>query len=95
MMITVITATRDRPAQLAMCIEQVRRQSVAGFVAQHLVVADGPDPAAQRLCAHYRELSPPDTRGPGYLELPEPVGRWGAGCKDLGIARASGDYVCF
>jgi glycosyltransferase involved in cell wall biosynthesis len=94
MMLTVITATKNRAPQLAVCIEQVRQQSFAGFDVQHLVVGDGPDPKAQRLCEHYLGMPLPAIEGPRYLELTRPL-QLGRGCKDMGIAHADGDYVCF
>ena len=84
--LTVITSTRQRPQWLAMCLEQFRQQDRSGFTAQHLVVADGPDPESRYLATQW---------GATFVELDRPGGRWGAAAKDAGIALALGSHVCF
>ena len=61
--LTVITATRQRPAQLATCLAQFQQQSIGTLRCQHLVVSDGTDPQARALSQHF---------GASYVELPEP-----------------------
>lgn len=82
--ITVVTATRDRPKFLALCLHQFRTQ-VHGLRAEHLVVSDGCDPAARRLAVEF---------GARYIAGPA-SGFWGAACRDLGSIHARGEYVVF
>lgn len=84
--LTVITATCDRPSALANCLRSFQNQSLGGLRCEHIVVSDVVD-------LHARELA--HSAGARYFELPEPVGQWGAGAKDFGIAQACGEYVCF
>lgn len=83
--LTVITATRDRPKHLARVIQSVREQRHPLRV-EHLVVGDGPNPKSRFLA---------EQLGVRYIETPQPMGLWGAGCKDAGIAAALGEYVVF
>ena len=84
--ITVITATYQRPAQLALCLSQFRQQSVGNLSCEQLVVSDGVDPHARALCERF---------GARYLERAEPGGQWGSLARDLGIREARGRYVVF
>jgi glycosyltransferase involved in cell wall biosynthesis len=84
--LTVITATRQRPAQLANCLAQFRQQSVGDLRCEHLVISDGIDPQARSLCQQF---------GARYIERPTPGGQWGSLARDLGIHEAAGRYVCF
>jgi glycosyltransferase involved in cell wall biosynthesis len=83
--LTVITATRDRPKHLAKVLRSVHDQQYP-FSVEHVVVSDGPDRHAEFLVGG---------SGARYFELPNPRGRWGAACKDVGIVQARGDYVVF
>lgn len=84
--LTVITSTRNRPALLEHCLHQFRSQFRGGLRCEMLVVSDGPDPVAaeQALRAGVR-----------WIETPIPLGKFGSGAKDAGIAGAGGRYVCF
>lgn len=84
--ITVITATHQRPAQLALCLSQFRQQSVGNLSCEHLIVSDGVDRHAHALSGRFSAR---------YLERPEPGGQWGSLARDLGIREARGRYVCF
>lgn len=84
--LTVITATCQRPAQLANCLAQFRQQSVGSLRCEHLVVSDGVDPQARSLCQQF---------GARYIERPAPGGQWGSLARDAGIQEAAGRYVCF
>jgi len=84
--LTVITATCQRPAQLANCLAQFRQQSVGNLRCEHLVVSDGIDPQARWLA---REA------GARCIERLEPGGQWGSLARDVGIREAAGRYVCF
>lgn len=86
MELSVITATRQRPAFLAHCLEQFRNQSTGGLRCEHVVVSDGPDAMARELARRVKAR---------YLELDVPLGQWGAFAKDLGVQQARGEYVCF
>lgn len=86
MNLSVITATRQRPAQLVHCLEQFRRQSFGQVSCEHIVVSDGPDRVARHLAERYAAR---------YFELSEARGHAGAFAKDLGIREAAGEYVCF
>lgn len=90
--LTVITPTRGRPDALSRCLDAFARQR-HGLRAEHLVVADGPCPASARVVARgggpmtrYAEATRADpSRGDGP----------GANARDVGLAAALGDYVCF
>ena len=84
--LTVITATCQRPAQLANCLSQFQQQSVGTLRCQHLVVSDGVDPQARALCQQF---------GASYCERPVPGGQWGSLARDVGIREAAGRFVCF
>ena len=84
--LTVVTATCQRPQFLAHCLHQFHLQSLEGLKCEHIVVADGPDEQAKFLA---------ERSGARYFSLPEPIGQWGAGAKDLGIQNTTGEYVCF
>ena len=84
--LTVITATHQRPAQLAACLAQFRQQSVGSLRCEHLVVSDGIDPHARALSQHF---------GAQFIERPTPGGQWGSLARDVGIHEAAGRYVCF
>ena len=84
--LTVITATRRRPALLASCLAQFRSQSLGELRCEHLVVSDGVDPEVRWLAREF---------GARYVERPEPGGQWGSLARDLGIREARGQYVCF
>ena len=84
--LTVITATCQRPAQLANCLSQFQQQSVGTLRCQHLVVSDGIDPQARSLCQQF---------GAHYFERPEPGGQWGSLARDAGLREAAGRFVCF
>ena len=86
MQLTVITATWQRPQQLATCLQQVQSQSTADLEWEHLVVSDGVDPIARR------QAVGPRVR---YLERPKNGGKFGAYAKDDGVRAALGEYVCF
>ncbi|WP_437203841.1 glycosyltransferase family 2 protein [Planctomicrobium sp. SH664] len=86
MHLTVITATHQRPAQLALCLRQFQQQSVGGLAVEHLIVSDSVDPTARFLCRR---------AGARYCELEQPGGCAGAAAKDRGVQLARGDYVCF
>ena len=85
MSISVITPTYQRPRFLANCLDQFSRQ-VKNIAAEHIVVSDGPDSLAKRLCELY---------GASYFELPTHKGKTGSYARDLGIEKATGDYVVF
>ncbi len=82
----MITATCQRPEFLSHCLHQFQQQSLGGLKCEHIVVSDGPDANAKSLA---------ESAEARYFELNPPVGQWGAGAKDLGIANARGRYVCF
>lgn len=82
--LSVITATRQRPKHLALCLDQFRRQSLGNLRVEQIVVSDGPDPQARYLAGDAR-----------YFELDPARGQWGAAAKDAGLAAAGGEYVCF
>jgi glycosyltransferase involved in cell wall biosynthesis len=84
--LSIVTATRGRPKHLALCLAQLRQQSLGDLRVEHLVVSDGPDPQARFLA---------EAAGAKYLELPRPQGQWGAAAKDAGLHAAQGGYVCF
>lgn len=84
--LSIITATYQRPKHLALCLAQVRAQSVGDLQLEHIVVADGPDPQARYLA---------ETAGAKFLARERPGGQWGAHAKDAGLAVARGAYVCF
>ncbi|MBI1349388.1 glycosyltransferase [bacterium] len=86
MHLSVITATRDRPQQLASCLQHFRRQIHPGIDCEQIVVADGPDPRAEALASE---------AGARFYFREIPGGAFGAAAKDLGIQQAIGDYVCF
>jgi hypothetical protein len=46
-LVSVVTATRDRHAEVRACIDQVRSQTYRPI--EHVIVADGPDPALREL----------------------------------------------
>lgn len=83
---SVITATRDRPQQLACCVRQFLSQSVSNLKCEHIVVSDGPDPRAAAIAL---------AAGARYYERDEAGGAFGAFAKDIGLQHASGEYVCF
>jgi len=84
--LSVITATRNRPAQLAHCLHQFHRQSPGNLNCEQIIVSDGKDPTAKLLAKHW---------GARFFELPEPRGHAGAFAKDFGIQQARGEFVCF
>ncbi len=84
--LTVITATCQRPAQLANCLFQFQQQSIGTLRCQHLVVSDGIDPQARALCEQF---------GASYFERSAPGGQWGSLARDVGIREAQGRFVCF
>ncbi len=84
--LSVITATCQRPAQLAVCLAQFQAQQFGGLRCEHLVVSDGIDPHARWLAKQ---------SGARYLERPEPGGQWGSLARDAGIEASAGRYVCF
>ncbi len=84
--LTVITATCQRPAQLANCMFQFSQQSFGTLRCQHLVVSDGIDPQARALSRQF---------GATYIERPEPGGQWGSLARDVGVHQAQGRFVCF
>ncbi|WP_437225743.1 glycosyltransferase family 2 protein [Planctomicrobium sp. SH661] len=86
MQLSIITATCQRPALLAHCLDQFRTQSTGCLKCEQIVVSDGPDPVARSLAKRW---------GARYFELPAQRGHAGAFAKDLGIAEARGEYVGF
>ena len=80
---SVITPTIGRPT-LARALVSVARQ--CGPYDEHIVIGDGPQPAAQATALEYRH-----TR---YIETPT-TGGFGAVQRDAGIAQATGDYLIF
>lgn len=84
--LTVITATYQRPAQLANCLAQFQQQSVGTLRCQHLVISDGVDRQARALSREF---------GTTFIERPEPGGQWGSLARDVGIHEAQGQFVCF
>ena len=84
--LSIITATHQRPKHLALCLAQVRQQSLGSLRVEHVVVCDGPDPQTRFQATHANARC---------IELPQALGRWGAGAKDAGLAAAVGTYVCF
>ncbi|MFV0442511.1 MAG: glycosyltransferase [Planctomycetaceae bacterium] len=84
--LSIITATCQRPKHLAICLAQVRQQSLGNLRVEHLVVSDGPDSQARYLA---------EQAGAMYFELEKSRGQWGAAAKDAGLAAARGQYVCF
>ena len=84
--LTVITATCQRPAQLANCLAQFRQQSSGTLRCEHLVVSDGIDPHAGMLARQF---------GARLIERPQPGGQWGSLARDLGIQEARGRFVAF
>jgi GT2 family glycosyltransferase len=82
--LTVITATCDRPKHLARTLQAVADQRCP-LTVEHIVVHDGPGPRSRFLANLF---------GARYFET-EGLGHWGAGCKDLGIREARGEYVVF
>lgn len=84
--LSIITATHNRPKHLALCLAQVRMQSLGSLRVEQIVVADGPDPQARFLA---------EEAGARYVELPNHLGRWGSAAKDAGLDAARGAYVCF
>jgi len=86
MHLSVITATRQRPAFLVHVLQQFQSQVCTGLRCEHLVVSDGPDPQARFLSGRW---------GARYFELDRPFGHAGAFAKDRGIQAATGEYVAF
>jgi GT2 family glycosyltransferase len=84
--LSIITATFQRPKHLALCLAQVRQQSLGSLRIEHIVVSDGPDRQARFQS---------EDAGARYVELPHNQGRWGAAAKDAGLGAAAGQYVCF
>ncbi len=84
--LTVITATCQRPSQLANCLAQFQQQSIGTLRCQHLVVSDGVDPQARALSREF---------GATYIERTQPGGQWGSLARDVGIREAEGCFVCF
>ena len=84
--LTVVTASCQRPAQLANCLSQFQQQCVGTLRCQHLVVSDGVDPQARALSRIF---------GATYVERPEPGEQWGSLARDVGIREAQGQFVCF
>jgi len=85
--LSVITATRNRPALLWQTCEHVRRQSCDGVTVEHIVVSDGRDPESRTIAERFHAR---------YYEHPQP-GEWDGGNRgrDLGILSARGQYVVF
>lgn len=84
--LSIITATRGRPALLWQCCEHVRRQSCHGITVEHVVVSDGRDEESRRIAAMFFAV---------YFETsggPQDQGNRG---RDIGIREARGQYVCF
>lgn len=86
MHISVITATWNRPSQLAACLHQWAAQARGGLEAEMIVVSDGPDPRAAALA---------QAAGVRFHAREATGGRYGVYAKDAGLALARGDYVCF
>jgi GT2 family glycosyltransferase len=86
MHLSVITATCQRPAQLALTLQQFRSQSLGNLQVEQIVVSDGRDDEARFLANRWNAR---------FFELNERCGHAGAFAKDLGIRHAVGEYVCF
>lgn len=86
MQLSIITATRQRPAFLAHVLQQFQSQLRDGIRCEHLIVSDSPDPHARFLTKRW---------GARYFELEFPRGHAGAFAKDRGIQEAAGEYVAF
>lgn len=81
----IITATWKRPALLASCIQAVASQCTDHSY-RHVVVSDGPDPVARRICERFETE---------YHELPAHIGDYGKSCLDFGIAISESRYLVF
>ncbi len=82
--LTVVTATRGRPKQLATCLAQFRSQT-HNLRVEQIVVFDGeePDEASIKLCSR---------SGARWLHNTKNPGGCGAAAKDLGIGDAAGQF---
>lgn len=60
-LVSIITATRDRHAELQDCIEQVRAQVYRPL--EHVIVTDGPDPYVKKWLTSVGELAAADRSG--------------------------------
>ncbi|WP_437185581.1 glycosyltransferase family 2 protein [Planctomicrobium sp. SH668] len=86
MHLSVITATHQRPSQLARTLEQFRTQCHSNLRCEHIVVSDGPDAVAAQVSKQW---------GASFVQLDSHRGDAGAYAKDAGIHAARGKYVCF
>jgi len=86
--LSVITATKQRPAQLEQCCRQLRRQQLAGLSIEHIVVSDGHDASARAIAAKYRARFLVSIK-------PERFTRGEASARDVGLRCANGEYVVF
>lgn len=86
--VSVITATKQRPAQLEQCCRQLKQQQLAGLSIEHIVVSDGPDESARAIAAQYRARFVVSIK-------PERFARGEASARDVGLRYANGDYVVF
>lgn len=84
--LSIITATRGRPALLWQCCEHVRRQSCEGVIIEHIVVSDGADEESRRVAGMF---------GSRYFETAGGATDDGNRGRDVGIREARGRYVAF
>jgi len=84
--LSIITATRGRPALLWQCCEHVRRQSCDGLRVEHVVVSDGPHEETRYVASAF---------GVRYFETSGGPLDQGNRCRDLGISNAAGRYLAF
>lgn len=86
-MTTIITATYNRPKELARCIRSVNAQTSEDW--EHLIIFDGQaDPETKAVIKKYED----DRRY--FYELPKHTGKDSAP-KNKGILEAGGDYICY
>jgi glycosyltransferase involved in cell wall biosynthesis len=93
--ISVILATRDRPASFAVALSSVLAQSLENI--EIVVVNDGSE---ERHCQAYADLLAEvgprlGERLQGHSLVPRPRGHGASYARNFGVAHARGEHVCF
>jgi GT2 family glycosyltransferase len=83
-MVSIITATVRRPAELARCIASVDHQTYEDW--EHIIVSDGTDESI------YPHNHPPRRQ---IVELDPAAHDWGSSPRNLGLLLAKGDLIAY